>query len=189
MKKTLKMASLWIAILLVSPLLAVWKIYYAFSKREKLFVSISQLLSLCPGKIGVHLRRGFYYMALRECGDDVSIDFGTFFSHFNIDLGRRVYIGSRCIIGMATIGDGVMIGSNVDMLSGRNQHRRDEQGRLLGSEHGEFKMISIGANSWIGNSTVILADVGMDCTVGAGSVVVHPIAEQQTVVGNPARSI
>jgi acetyltransferase-like isoleucine patch superfamily enzyme len=81
-----------------------------------------------------------------------------------------------------------MIGSNVDILSSRHQHRR-VNGRILGSESGTFSVVEIGANTWIGNSAVIMASVGEGCVVGAGSVVVKRVRDGATVVGNPAREI
>lgn len=99
-----------------------------------------------------------------------------------------MYIGTFCSLGKVTIGDSVMIGSNVDILSSRRQHRR-VNGRLLGSESGSFSMIEIGANTWIGNSAVIMASIGEGCIVGAGSVVVKRVRDGATVVGNPGREV
>jgi acetyltransferase-like isoleucine patch superfamily enzyme len=105
-----------------------------------------------------------------------------------VRIARGVYIGSFCTLGTVSIGEGVMIGSNVDILSSRHQHRR-EGGRLLGGEHGSFVGVTIGANTWIGNSAVLMANVGRDCTVGAATVVVRDVADGLTVVGNPAREV
>ncbi len=175
--------------IVVMPLFLIWKIYYSYTGKETLFGTFSQMLSLFPGKIGVYIRRGFYRSALLECADDVDIGFGTFFPHPTVRIGKGVYIGSGCTIGMARIGDGVMIGSNVDILSGRRQHRRDQNDRILGSEEGIFEQIEIGSNTWIGNSAVVMANIGKRCTIGAGCVVVKDVSNGQTVVGNPAREI
>ena len=104
-------------------------------------------------------------------------------------LGRGVYIGSYCILGRCSIGDRTQIASQVQMLSGRRQHSRDEQGQITGSAEGEFEWIEIGADCWIGASSIIMAPIGNGTTVGAGSVVVQPIAAQVVAVGNPARVI
>ena len=89
---------------------------------------------------------------------------------------------------MVTVGEGTMIGSNVDILSSRHQHRR-EGTRLLGAESGRFTAVRIGRHTWIGNSAIIMANVGHDCTVGAGTVVVNDVGPGLTVVGNPARVV
>ena len=39
---------------------------------------------------------------------------------------------------------------------------------------------------WIGNSSVIMADVGAESVIGAGSVVVREIPERSVAAGNPA---
>jgi acetyltransferase-like isoleucine patch superfamily enzyme len=178
-----------LSVILVSPLILSWRVYHAWTGREALFVTYSQLLSLIPGKIGVYLRRAYYSMALNGCARDVNVGFGTTFSHPTVKIGQRVYIGSGCTIGMVDIAPGVMIGSNVDILSGRRQHFRDSEKRLRDSSEGMFERIAIGENSWIGNSAVIMARVGSNCAVGAGTVVVNPVPDGQTVVGNPARAI
>ena len=38
------------------------------------------------------------------------------------------------------------------------------------SQHVQYTRVRIGRNSWVGNSAVVMADVGADCVVGAGSV-------------------
>lgn len=172
----------------VSPLLAVWRLAALRGRGPILFASCSQLLSLWPGRTGSYLRRAFYRRTLIACADDAHIEFGTVLAHQDVSIGRGVYIGTFCSLGKVTIGDNVMIGSNVDILSSRHQHRL-VNGRLLGSESGSFSMVEIGANTWIGNSAVIMASVGEGCIVGAGSVVVKPVRHGATVVGNPGREI
>ena len=185
MKKVLDV----IVTIIVYPIIIIWKIYKYFTKKETLFVTFGQMLALFPGKIGIYLRRAYYRATLQKCGRNANIGFGTFFSHPSSEIGDNVYIGSGCIIGKSSIGSGSMIGSNVDILSGKHQHRRDDSGRLLGSEQGRFERIHIGSNSWIGNRSVIIANIGDRCTVGAGSVVPKVVGDDQIVVGNPARRI
>jgi virginiamycin A acetyltransferase len=50
-------------------------------------------------------------------------------------------------------------------------------------------MVTIGAGSWIGSGAIVLADVGRNCVIGAGSVVTKPIPDNVVAVGNPARVI
>ncbi len=172
----------------VSPLLVAWRLAALRGRDPIVFASCSQLLSLVPGRTGSYLRRAFYRRTLLQCADDAHIEFGTVLAHRDVSIGRGVYIGTFCSFGRVTIGDNVMIGSNVDILSSRHQHRR-VNGRLLGSESGSFSTVEIGANTWIGNSAVIMASVGEGCIVGAGSVVVKRVRDGATVVGNPGREI
>jgi len=177
-----------VAQVLVSPLVLLWVIYHRASGRNTLFTSLSQVLSLWPGKSGAYLRRAFYQLTLAECGNNVLIEFGTLLNYPTTRIARGVYIGTNCTLGMVSIGEGTMIGSNVDILSSRRQHRR-EGTRLLGAESGTCTHVSIGPNTWIGNGAVIMANVGRDCTVGAATVVVKDVADGATVVGNPARVV
>ena len=180
--------SLFAAGLAVSPLLVVWHLAGLRGRDPIVFSSCSQLLSLCPGRTGSYLRRAFYRRTLLACADDAHIEFGTVLAHREVSIGPGVYIGTFCSLGKVTIGENVMIGSNVDILSSRHQHRR-VNGRLLGSESGSFSVVEIGANTWIGNSAVVMASVGEGCIVGAGSVVVKSVRNGATVVGNPGREI
>ena len=172
----------------VSPLLVAWRLAGLRGRDAIVFASCSQFLSLFPGRTGSYLRRAFYRRTLLDCAEDAHIEFGTVLAHRDVSIGSGVYIGTFCSLGKVTIGNSVMIGSNVDILSSRHQHRR-VHGRLLGSESGTFSMVEIGANTWIGNSAVIMASVGEGCVVGAGSVVVKSVRDGATVVGNPGREI
>ncbi|MHC4179855.1 MAG: acyltransferase [Planctomycetota bacterium] len=153
---------------------------------DDLFLSCSQLLSLFPGKIGVFLRRGFYWMSLDSFAPDCYVDFGTYLAHPQTVIGEGVYIGGRCTIGMCEIGDDALIGSNADILSGRHQHGFSDPNVPIQEQQGSYTRVRIGRNTWIGNSSVIMADVGDDSVIGAGSVVVKPIPPRSVAVGNPA---
>ena len=54
---------------------------------------------------------------------------------------------------------------------------------------GVWPRITIGADSWIGERSTVLADVGMHCVVGAGSVVTRPVPDYAIAVGVPAKVI
>ncbi len=47
----------------------------------------------------------------------------------------------------------------------------------------------IDRNSWVRNSCVVIADIGENCIVGAGSVLVKPIPARSVAVGNPAQVV
>lgn len=157
--------------------------------RESFFAGCSEFLSVFPGRIGIFLRRSFYRMTLDQCALDMHIGFGTTLAHPQVTIGRGVYIGNRCTLGMCHLEDHVTIGSNVDLLSGRRQHGCADRDRPVQEQGGSFTPIHVGRNSWIGNSTVIMADVGAAAVVGAGSVVVHAVPDHTTAVGNPARVV
>ncbi len=153
--------------------------------RERWFAGSSELLSLMPGKLGVFLRRSFYRMTLDRCGIDVHIGFGTTLAHTNVRVGSGVYIGNRCTLGMCVLEDHVTIGSNVDLLSGRRQHHFDDATPVQ-LQGGSFTSVRVGRNAWIGNSAVIMADIGDAAVIGAGAVVVQGIPARAVAAGNPA---
>jgi virginiamycin A acetyltransferase len=132
------------------------------------------------------MRRGFYWMCLESCSRDCSIGCGTWITHPQVRIGKGVSIGGRCMAGMCDIGDFTLIGSNVDILSGRHQHNSHSLDVPINSQGGTFQKVHIGRNTWIGNSSVIMADIGENSIVGAGSIVVKPIPPQSVAVGNPA---
>ena len=57
----------------------------------------------------------------------------------------------------------------------------------MGADENEFTQVTIGKDCWIGASAIVMADVGAKSTVGAGSIVIHPVPMGVVAVGNPAR--
>jgi hypothetical protein len=45
------------------------------------FLTCSQIVGFFPGKLGIYLRRGFYWMTLEQFGRDCGIGCATWFSH------------------------------------------------------------------------------------------------------------
>lgn len=153
---------------------------------ESLFATGSELLSLAPGAPGVYLRRGYYLMTLEACETDCHLGFGTTVAHREVRVGRGVYVGSRCTLGKVILEDHATVGSNVDVLSGRRQHGFQDATKSVQDQAGVFRRIRLGRNCWVGNSSVIMADVGDGCVVGAGTVVVKALPSGAVAVGNPA---
>lgn len=149
----------------------------------------AQSCALAPGLPGDYLRIAYYHLTLEECSLQSRIQFGSFFVHRETKVGCSVYIGAYCVLGKTVIGERTQIGSGVQILSGKRQHPRDSEGRILGGQHGIFETVGIGADCWIGSGSIILAEVGSGSTIGAGSVVVHPVPAGSVAVGNPARVI
>ena len=82
-----------------------------------------------------------------------------------------------------------MLGSNVDIISGKNQHYFANLDIPMREQGGELEKIIIGEDCWLGNSSVILANVGKKSIVAAGSVVIHDVPPYSIVGGNPAKII
>lgn len=156
---------------------------------DKAFHGASQAFSLLPGITGEYLRRAFYRLTLEECSEDCCLSFGTILSKRGARIGPRVYVGTNCTLGLVTLEADVLLASNVDVISGAGQHRFDDPDVPVREQGGSFERVTVGADTWIGNRTVVLADVGARCVVGAGSVVTKPLPEGSIAVGSPARVV
>lgn len=159
---------------------------YKWFGNEAIFDFSAKLLSLIPGKIGQYLRTAFYKMTLAECHYDLMVGFGSFFAQPAAKAGRGVGMGSFTIVGASILGDEVLIGSRVSVLSGKYQHGSFLPG-VQPSGEGRYETITIGAGCWIGEGAIVMASLGERCMVSAGSVVTKPAPDRVVAVGNPAR--
>jgi acetyltransferase-like isoleucine patch superfamily enzyme len=156
---------------------------------EQAFRSSSQLLSLLPGFWGDYLRGEFYRLTLSAYGRNIQVAFGTLFSSPAARIGDHVYIGPNCVIGNVDIARDVLLGSNVHLLSGQAQHGIAELTRPIRLQERQAAQIRIGEDTWVGNAAVVMANVGRQCVIGAGSVVVSDIPDLSIAAGNPARVV
>lgn len=185
MKKILKSSLQGISLVLVLPL----ALLSGFGRIEPVYLIGAQIYALLPGLIGDYLRVAYCRLTLEECALDSRIQFGSFFVHPQAKVARGVYIGCYCVLGCTSIGERTQIASGVQILSGRRQHDRDDDGQILGGDRHRFQSVSIGADCWIGAGAIVMADVGAGTTIGAGSIVAKPIPPGSVAVGNPARVI
>ena len=106
-----------------------------------------------------------------------------------IRVGKRVFINQNCTLydlAEIRIGDDVMIGPNVSILSaGHPVAPSDRRACVVG------RPISIERNVWIAAGATIIGGVtvGENSVVAAGSVVTQDVPRNTLVGGNPARVI
>lgn len=161
---------------------------FRVTKSRGVFTTTGQFLSLLPGTIGSYLRSSYYRLTLKHCGQRLHVDFGSYFSHPDAEIYDDVSISTYCIIGNACIGDNVAISPGSHILSGRRQHAAVQKDvSILKQSGGVFEQISIGENSWIGQACVVMADIGKQNIIGAGSVVVKKTGDYEVHAGNPSR--
>lgn len=184
-KRILKLVFLGLAL----PLVALYRVFCLIDPSETTFQAFSQFVSLIPGKSGVFLRAAFYSLVFTDTSDETSIGFMTIFSHADTTIGRGVYIGAQCNIGKCTIGEGTLLGSGVHILSGSRQHEFSDMDTPIQEQGGVFEKISIGSDCWLGNTCVVMAELGNQSIVAAGSVVIKPVAAADIVAGNPAKQV
>jgi len=175
-----------LARLLVLPIVGSYRLRRAML-GDQAFRASSHWLSRIPGLGGDYLRAAFYEATLERFGRDVRVEFGTIFSTPAARVGDQVYVGAYCVIGNVDIEADVLLGSGVHLLSGQGQHGIDDLDRPIRSQPGEFARIRIGGDTWIGNAAVVMANVGRQCVIGAGSVVTRDVPDLSIAAGNPAR--
>ena len=189
MKSILKSVADGVALLVVLPTAVIYWLGRATLGADRAFPGWSQAFALVPGLTGVYLRRAFYRLALPRCASGCCLSFGTVFSHPTAEIGRDVYVGVYGCLGAVTLEDDVLLGSHVSVVNGGGQHGIDRLDVPIREQPGCYPRVTIGRDSWIGDRSIVLADVGRHCVIGAGSVVSRPIPDYAIAVGNPARVI
>lgn len=107
----------------------------------------------------------------------------------NIRVGRNVFINQNCTIydlGGIDIGDDVMIGPNVSLITSGHPIEPSERRAAVIA-----KPIVIERNVWIAAGVTIIGGVtvGENSVVAAGSIVTKSVPSNALVGGNPARVI
>lgn len=189
LKQTAKYTLHLIALMVVLPLYLMYAVLRLFTSSDALFSSFSQFLSLLPGMLGSYLRVAFFRLTMQQCQVELFIGFGTLFSQQQTELFEGIYIGPQCNIGKCRIERNTLLGSGVHIMSGKGQHNFSDLETPIREQGGHFESITIGEDSWIGNGSLIMANIGKKCIVGAGSVVINDVPDYSIVAGNPAKII
>ncbi|MDB4695172.1 acyltransferase [bacterium] len=189
LKELIKSTLRGFAILAISPLLISHWLSSSISGADRSLESHSQLLSLFPGITGNYLRLAFYRFALEQCDPTATICFGTLFSKTGARIGKHVYVGPRCMLGLVTLEDDVLLGPAVQIPSGPMTHGIERLDTPIRLQPGKKQRITIGKDTWIGAQTIVLADIGHQVVIGAASTVTKPIGPCVLSAGVPARVI
>ncbi|MCF4007791.1 acyltransferase [Rheinheimera sp. UJ63] len=176
--------------LLASPFFIWLSLNTVLIGRDQAFQSMSQVLSVIPGILGIYLRAAFYHLACPNTSDEISIGFLSLLSHRDTVIEKGVYIGPQCNIGKCRIGADTMLGSGVHILSGNKQHNFENTLKPMQQQGGHYHQVNIGRDCWLGNSSVVMADVADHSIIAAASVVTKSIEETHSIcAGNPAKFI
>ena len=178
-----------VCLILVLPRVVLYQCARVVVGTRAAFQGASQAVSRRPGTCGNYLRQAFYVLTARRCAWDVCISFGTVFSDPRSRIDRGVYVGAYCCLGWVELGEGVLLASGVHVPSGAAQHSFDDPNTPVKDQAGQLQCVHIGPDTWIGERSVVMADVGRGCVIGAGAVVTKPVEDYCVAVGNPARVI
>jgi virginiamycin A acetyltransferase len=188
-KKLIKRTIKNMVLFLVLPVFVLYWIMSRGGNNDGVFQSYSQFLSLFPGKTGVYIRAAFYRLATPGTSDEMSVGFLTILSHRNTSIAKGVYIGPQCNIGMCSIGENTLIGSGVHILSGSRQHEFQDIQKPIQDQGGVFEKIRIGADCWLGNTALVMANLKDHSILAAGSVLTKPSSKGDILAGNPAKCV
>lgn len=108
----------------------------------------------------------------------------------NFNAQRNCHLGA---IDSITIGNGVLLGSNILIIDHAHGDTSAEQNKLAPDARPLYSKgsVVIGNNVWIGDNAIILPGVtlGDGCVVGAGAVVTKSFPSGSVIGGNPAKQI
>ena len=175
-------------VLLLLPAAACWVEKRIDPDSEGMFSFWAHIVAFAPGPPGVMLRRAFYRLTLDRCARSFYMAIGAMFTHRHATVENGVYVGAYALVGCAKLCEGCLIGSRASLLSGPNLHRF-EGGKWTEADLSRREQIEIGANAWIGEGAILMANVGPGAMVAAGSVVSTEVAGGVVVAGNPARFV
>lgn len=154
-----------------------------------IFLFCSQFFAMFPYVVGTIVRYEFYRFALKKCGKNVMIGFGTVFVYRDIEIGDNVLIGMYNTIHHCDFGSYVLTAEGCRFLSGSRYHHYDRTDIPMALQGGSLTRIRIEDDVWIGTNSVVMSNVATGAIVGAGAVVVDEVASRTIVGGVPARPI
>lgn len=180
-----------ICVIFVFPfiLLSYLESWFTRGKGERLYCGCAEILSLAPTSLGNYLRKAFYWAVCTGVSPDAQFNFMSLLAHRENIIRAGVVIGAYTTIGYADIGENVLFGSKISIISGKYQHGKPSERAAGAALTEENVVLKIGKNTWLGQDAVVLANIGENCTVAAGSVVFKDVPDNTTVMGNPARKV
>ena len=187
MRDGLKLAAHGLALLAVMPSLVSFWVRAQLMGRDRAIEGSTQAWALVPGLLGQYLRRAFLSQTLQSCARTATIEFGTICSSASASIGDRAYVGPRCHLGWAVIERDALLAAGVHVPSGSRTHGIEDLTIAIRDQPSIKTAVRIGAGSWIGSASVVMADVGRDAVVAAGAVVTRPVPDRTIAGGVPAR--
>jgi acetyltransferase-like isoleucine patch superfamily enzyme len=146
-----------------------------------------------PGPEGMALRALVSRLLFKRVAASPLIYAGVYFTHtYGIEVGRHFSVNTGTLLdgrGGIRIGDWVMVGPQVVIVSSEHQHRQTD--RPMASLDHEMRPVVIEDDVWIGAHAFIRGGIriGRGAVVAAGSMVVNDVEPGAVVAGVPARVV
>tara|TARA_Y100000780_G_C13673681_1_gene413380 strand:- start:1107 stop:1676 length:570 start_codon:yes stop_codon:yes gene_type:complete len=160
----------------------------AFKVKNR-YADFSVFLGYVPFFIGERIRYYFYKHTLVKVGKNVRFKFGSWVQYPTVEIGDNVLIGYFNSLGECKIGNDVLLGGGVKLLSGLNQHNFNEKNVKIIDQGGQREKILIENDVYIGSGCIIGANVAEGCVIAAGSVVVDDTEKYGIYVSKKAKVI
>jgi acetyltransferase-like isoleucine patch superfamily enzyme len=189
MRDALKSVVRGAAFLAVLPRILSFRVWSRFLGRDRALEGATQSLARVPGIRGQYLRRAFLAHAINGCHPTAAICWGTVFSKAGATIDENAYVGPGCHLGLVHVGRNVLLAAGVHVPSGMQTHGTGNVEAPIRDQAGQLALVTIGEGSWVGSAAVVMADIGRDSVIGAGSVVTKPIPDRVIAAGVPARVI
>ena len=177
------------ALVMVLPRLLWFFACSAAMGRDRALEGAMQGLARSPGLRGNYMRHAFLSHAIAGCHPGATVSYGVLMSKAGAEIGENVYVGPNCSLGLVSLEADVLLADAVLIPSGAHTHATADPGRSIRDQGGTITRVRIGRGTWVGSGAVILADVGVNCVIGAGAVVTKPIPDNVVAVGVPARVV
>ena len=148
--------------------------------------------SLVISKIIRWIRSTIAANCFDKYGKNINIEKGADFGNGKgIQIGSNSGIGVNCSVrGPLEMGDNIMMGPNVCILTSRHNTSRTDTPMCL-QGHLPKSKVTIGDDVWIGTNVIIMPGVkiGTGVIIGAGAVVTKDIPDYAVIAGVPAKII
>lgn len=161
-------------------------IYYLFASHLPISYRPYSFFDL-PKRIRFFLCKNLF----EYCGENVNVEKGVFFGNGSaIRIGNNSGLGINCNVGHVKIGNNVLMGRDVIIMSTMHQFADLNipirlQGCTLPKE------VTIEDDVWIGHRVIIMPGIKIrkGSIVGAGAVITKDVPEYSIVGGVPAKVI
>ncbi|MBI2139416.1 acyltransferase [Candidatus Woesearchaeota archaeon] len=175
--------------LLVSEKISLWDAIVKYTLRD-FFLGTANIF---PSSIGYLIRRVFYKLALRKCGEGLLMKpFATILFPERVSLGNHVSINEYSLLdgdGELAVGDFTRISAHVKIITHILSFEKKDVPLKL--QEKRKKGVTVGKDVLLGAGCTLLPGItiGDGAIIGAGAVVTKDVRAFAIMAGVPAKEI